>query len=64
MSSQNVWSCLQNETRVRLLSFQVAAGCNKIGHAYSKINAGNPTDSLETRSMKVLYKNSLLSPEI
>ena len=29
-----------------------------------KLNAGNPTDSLETRSIKVLNKNSLLSPEI
>ena len=28
----------------------------------AKLNAGNPTDSLETQSIKVLCKNSVLSP--
>ena len=37
----------------------IEASRNKIGHAYSKINAENPTDSLETQSIKFLYKNSV-----
>lgn len=36
----------------------MGASHNKIGHACSKI-AANPTDSLETQSIKVLYKNVL-----
>ena len=36
----------------------MGASHNKIGQAYSK-SAGNPTDSLETQSIKVLYKNVL-----
>ena len=32
----------------------------EVGHAYSKIKCGtDPTDSLETHSIKVLYKNSI-----
>lgn len=29
----------------------------KFDHAYNRLNAGHPTDSLETQSIKVLYKS-------
>ena len=29
----------------------------------TKFNAGNPSDSLETQSIKVLYKSCVLSPD-
>ena len=37
------------------------AGRNKIGHRHTaKLNAGNPTDSLDIQSNKVWYKYSVL----